>query len=102
MLWGEDVTQAFLKHNGLTQVVRSHEVPEDLEGTCLFHSGTVITVFSASNYAGAGANKGAVLQVALCPPPHPHKRTPEKYWNGRTLKEEGGTPPLTPPPPRPK
>ena len=62
MLWGEDVTRAFLKDNNLKQVVRSHEVPEDLEGTCLFHEGLVITVFSASNYGGCGANKGAVLQ----------------------------------------
>jgi len=48
--FGEDVTKAFLKHNNLDLVVRSHEVKQ--EGYEVMHDGKCVTIFSAPNYCG--------------------------------------------------
>ena len=50
--FGPDVTRSFLETNGLSLVVRSHEVKED--GFSVDHPGGCVTVFSAPNYCGAG------------------------------------------------
>ena len=50
--FGPDVTADFLKTNGLSLVVRSHEVKED--GYSIDHPDGCVTVFSAPNYCGAG------------------------------------------------
>ena len=50
--FGPDVTADFLKANGLSLVVRSHEVKED--GYSIDHPDGCVTVFSAPNYCGAG------------------------------------------------
>ena len=55
VLFGEDVTGAFLAGNSLQMVVRSHQYPGE-EGYLLHHKGTVFTVFSASNYTLSGWN----------------------------------------------
>ena len=55
-----DMTHRFLKTNGLSMVVRSHEV--EWEGYCFYHQDTVLSVFSASNYVGGGSNFGAFVQ----------------------------------------
>ena len=46
--FGPDITKAFLETNGLSMVVRSHEVKD--EGYLLEHDGKLVTVFSAPNY----------------------------------------------------
>jgi serine/threonine-protein phosphatase 5 len=46
--FGPDVTRAFLRHNNLELIVRSHEVKPD--GYEVAHGGQCITVFSAPNY----------------------------------------------------
>lgn len=54
MSFGADLTREFLKHNGLTMVVRSHEcVPYGFELPYVGEdSGLLCTIFSASNYGG--------------------------------------------------
>lgn len=59
--FGPDVTKTFLRETGLSLVVRSHEVPPNLDGIYGMHDGRLLTVFSASNYCGSTGNQGAVL-----------------------------------------
>jgi protein phosphatase len=61
MCFGPDVTQNFLRENGFTLVVRSHQVPENNDGFFSHHGNRLLTVFSASNYCGSTGNQGAVL-----------------------------------------
>ena len=58
--FGPDVTENFLKTNGLSLVVRSHEVKD--EGYVVEHNGKCITVFSAPNYCDQMGNKGAYIR----------------------------------------
>eukprot|EP00442_Polarella_glacialis_P018610 CAMPEP_0115101384 /NCGR_PEP_ID=MMETSP0227-20121206/33196_1 /TAXON_ID=89957 /ORGANISM="Polarella glacialis, Strain CCMP 1383" /LENGTH=471 /DNA_ID=CAMNT_0002497117 /DNA_START=101 /DNA_END=1516 /DNA_ORIENTATION=- len=57
-IFGPDVTEAFIKRNGLRLVIRSHEVKN--KGYDWTHP-SLITVFSAPNYLGHAQNKGAVV-----------------------------------------
>ncbi|KAG7357142.1 protein phosphatase [Nitzschia inconspicua] len=57
--FGPDITQKFLERNGLSLLVRSHEVKE--EGYLVEHGGKTITVFSAPNYCDTMGNKGAFI-----------------------------------------
>ncbi|KDO24605.1 hypothetical protein SPRG_10136 [Saprolegnia parasitica CBS 223.65] len=57
--FGPDVTKAFLAHNGLELLVRSHEVKD--EGYLVEHDEKCITVFSAPNYCDQMGNKGAFI-----------------------------------------
>eukprot|EP01061_Rhynchopus_euleeides_P017242 TRINITY_DN286_c1_g4_i1.p1 TRINITY_DN286_c1_g4~~TRINITY_DN286_c1_g4_i1.p1 ORF type:complete len:480 (+),score=211.51 TRINITY_DN286_c1_g4_i1:287-1726(+) len=80
--FGPDVTEDFLKTNGLSYIVRSHEVKD--EGYVVEHNGKCITVFSAPNYCDSVGNKAAF--ITLSPPefrpsytvfdsqPHPGKK----------------------------
>tara|TARA_B100000780_G_C21065141_1_gene428269 strand:+ start:51 stop:1202 length:1152 start_codon:yes stop_codon:yes gene_type:complete len=58
-LFGEDVTDSFLKHNKLKLIVRSHECIDD--GCAATHHNKVYTLFSASNYCGDAGNYGAIM-----------------------------------------
>lgn len=86
--FGPNITEAFLKDNGLELVIRSHEVQD--EGYSVMHNGKLITVFSAPRYCDSMDNKGAVVQLnADCKPsfvvfesvPHPAIR-PMAYASG--------------------
>jgi len=57
--FGPDITEAFLGHNNLSLLVRSHEVKD--EGYLVEHGGKTITVFSAPNYCDSMGNKGAFI-----------------------------------------
>uniref|UniRef100_A0A7S1M9H9 protein-serine/threonine phosphatase n=1 Tax=Neobodo designis TaxID=312471 RepID=A0A7S1M9H9_NEODS len=59
--FGADVTEDFLRTNGLKLVIRSHEVSD--EGHQTFHNGKLITVFSAPNYCDQIGNKGAFIRL---------------------------------------
>lgn len=59
--FGPDITEAFLKANNLSFVIRSHEMKE--EGYEVEHDGKLITVFSAPNYCDEMGNKGAFIRL---------------------------------------
>jgi len=59
--FGKDVTENFLKTNGLKLVIRSHEMKE--EGYEVEHGGQLVTVFSAPNYCDQMGNKGAFIRL---------------------------------------
>ncbi|EGB12759.1 hypothetical protein AURANDRAFT_4252, partial [Aureococcus anophagefferens] len=61
VVFGERATEAFLETNGLTALVRAHEVMEAGLSCDFGDLGRVTTVFSASNYCGKHANLGAAL-----------------------------------------
>ncbi|CUG86128.1 serine-threonine protein phosphatase, putative [Bodo saltans] len=55
-------TEAFLAHNNLEMIVRSHEMVAG--GYELCHQGRCATVFSASDYCGVSGNRAAVMVFA--------------------------------------
>jgi len=58
--FGPDVVKAFLAANHLDIIIRSHEVCDGVE---YWFDGSLITVFSASNYCGDTGNIGGFLVV---------------------------------------
>lgn len=60
IIFGKNVTDAFLAKNSLSLLVRSHEV--QMRGFLVQHDNRVVTIFSAPNYCGVVGNIGAVLR----------------------------------------
>lgn len=56
---------SFCQENGLSFVIRSHEVPRNLRGVIANFKRLCYTVFSASNYCGCVGNRGGVI---ICTP----------------------------------
>ena len=61
VLFGPDVTAAFLERNALRYLVRSHEWESG--GYRLDHEGKCVTIFSAPNYTGV-VSKAAVINLS--------------------------------------
>ncbi|KAH9978821.1 phosphoprotein phosphatase [Lactifluus volemus] len=59
--FGPDVTRRWCELNGVTSILRSHEVRQD--GYAIEHDGLCTTVFSAPNYVDQGGNKGAFIRI---------------------------------------
>ncbi|KAM5532863.1 hypothetical protein V8D89_013504 [Ganoderma adspersum] len=59
--FGPDVTRRWCQANGVTGVIRSHEVRQD--GYSVEHDGLCTTVFSAPNYVDQAGNKGAFIRI---------------------------------------
>ncbi|KAI0695456.1 phosphoprotein phosphatase [Cytidiella melzeri] len=59
--FGPDVTKRWCEANGVTGVIRSHEVRQD--GYAIEHNGLCTTVFSAPNYVDQTGNKGAFIRI---------------------------------------
>ncbi|KAI0745788.1 Metallo-dependent phosphatase-like protein [Earliella scabrosa] len=59
--FGPDVTKRWCAANGVTGVIRSHEVRQD--GYSVEHDGLCTTVFSAPNYVDQAGNKGAFIRI---------------------------------------
>ena len=55
LAFGPDVTKRFCENNGITAIIRSHEVRQ--EGYAVEQGGLCITVFSAPNYCDQTGNK---------------------------------------------
>lgn len=69
LLFGPDVTERFLERNGLSLLIRSHQVRK--YGWSVEHSNKCITVFSSPNYCDSVNNKGAFLRFTKS------KKTPD-------------------------
>ncbi|ESK96591.1 serine threonine-protein phosphatase 5 [Moniliophthora roreri MCA 2997] len=59
--YGPDVTKKWCTANGVTGVIRSHEVRQN--GYEVEHDGLCTTVFSAPNYVDQAGNKGAFIRI---------------------------------------
>ncbi|KAF9568058.1 phosphoprotein phosphatase [Agrocybe pediades] len=59
--FGPDVTKRWCDLNGVTGVIRSHEVRQN--GYEIEHDGLCTTVFSAPNYVDQSGNKGAFIRI---------------------------------------
>ena len=59
--FGPDMVEKFLGNNGLNLILRAHECVMD--GFERFAGGTLITIFSATDYCGRHKNAGAVLFI---------------------------------------
>jgi serine/threonine-protein phosphatase 2A catalytic subunit len=59
--FGQDITEQFNYKNGLSLVVRAHQLV--MEGYNWAHNKNVITVFSAPNYCYRCGNLGAIMEV---------------------------------------
>jgi protein phosphatase len=57
--FGPDRVHSFLKNNNLNMIVRAHECV--MNGFQPFAGGSLITVFSATNYCRRNQNAGAIL-----------------------------------------
>ncbi len=93
VLFGPDVTEAFLRENNLRMVVRSHEcVPlgfeQPYEGPA--QKQQLCTLFSASNYSSAG-NQGAFLRFYCVDTTEEGQPPPQGYHTVRKLPPRGTT-----------
>lgn len=61
MAFGPDITKRFLQENGLSVLIRSHEVKQD--GYEETHDGKCVTIFSAPNYCDCTGNKAAFIRL---------------------------------------
>ncbi|CCM01500.1 uncharacterized protein FIBRA_03554 [Fibroporia radiculosa] len=75
--FGPDVTKRWCQANGVTGIIRSHEVRQgegyetlslsinrsELDGYAIEHDGLCTTVFSAPNYVDQAGNKGAFIRI---------------------------------------
>ncbi|KAF9263346.1 protein phosphatase 5 [Marasmius fiardii PR-910] len=59
--YGPDVSKRWCTANGVTGIIRSHEVRQD--GYEVEHDGLCTTVFSAPNYVDQAGNKGAFIRI---------------------------------------
>ncbi|KAF8813780.1 protein phosphatase 5 [Phlegmacium glaucopus] len=59
--FGPDVTKRWCTLNGVTGIIRSHEVRQN--GYAVEHAGLCTTVFSAPNYVDQTGNKGAFIRI---------------------------------------
>ena len=55
----EKALRTYLKNNGLSHVIRAHEL--EMDGYRFHHSGLLITVFSSSRYCGTLNRSAAVF-----------------------------------------
>ncbi|CAG0882444.1 unnamed protein product [Darwinula stevensoni] len=61
-IFGRDIVKKFLDEQGLSLIVRGHQVVED--GYEFFANRALVTVFSAPNYCGEFDNAGATMSIS--------------------------------------
>eukprot|EP01064_Diplonema_japonicum_P005440 TRINITY_DN13642_c0_g1_i2.p1 TRINITY_DN13642_c0_g1~~TRINITY_DN13642_c0_g1_i2.p1 ORF type:complete len:1035 (+),score=176.48 TRINITY_DN13642_c0_g1_i2:44-3106(+) len=86
IVFGADITEAFLKENHLKILVRSHE--EQKTGYKLHHNGKLITIFSASNYGGHGNGGACLVFDETSSRPIVHKWKPKPIEKRKKTRKE--------------
>lgn len=61
MMYGPDQVEKFMKNNGLSMIIRGHQVCS--EGLDRFAAGQLITLNSCTNYGGTQNNDAAFLVI---------------------------------------
>jgi serine/threonine-protein phosphatase 2A catalytic subunit len=59
--FGQDISEQFNHHNGLTLVARAHQLV--MEGYNWCHEKNVVTIFSAPNYCYRCGNQAAIMEI---------------------------------------
>lgn len=59
--FGQDVTETFIKNNGLLMIARAHQLT--MEGYQWHHDKQCVTIFSAPNYCFRSGNRGAIMEL---------------------------------------
>jgi len=96
--YGPDRVEKFLKHNGLSLIIRAHECVMD--GFERFAGGQLITVFSATDYCGKHKNAGAVLILKKNFEIIPKLIYPQNANNNNWIEDEEALKKRPPTPPR--
>lgn len=96
--YGPDVVKSFLAANNLTYVIRAHECV--LDGFERFASGSLITLFSATDYCGRHNNAGAMLIIKNNFEMVPHLIYPPEGGNHNWIEDEEFLKKRPPTPPR--
>ena len=97
MKFGPDRVRNFLENNNLTMILRAHECVMD--GFERFAGGSLITIFSATDYCARHKNAGAVLFITRTLEINPKLiyplNNPEQNWitDEEPLKKRPPTPP---------
>jgi len=89
--FGQDISEQFIRQNGLTLIARAHQLV--MEGYSWCHEQQVVTIFSAPNYCYRCGNQAAIMEVdekmqhqflqfdsaPRCGEPHVTRRTPDYF-----------------------
>ena len=96
--YGPDIVKKFLKDNNLSYIIRAHECV--LDGFERFAGGSLITVFSATDYCGRHKNAGAMIVINQHMQMIPHLIYPPDGGNNNWIEDEEYYKKRPPTPPR--
>ena len=98
--YGPDIVRKFLEANGLSKIIRAHECVMD--GFERFAGGSLITLFSATDYCRKHKNAGAFLVIKNNFEIVPHLIYPIENDLNNWIDSEGDYEERSPTPPRTK
>ena len=96
--YGPDIVKSFLQNNNLSYIIRAHECV--LDGFERFAGGTLITLFSATDYCRRHNNAGALLVIKNNFEMVPHLIYPPDGGNKHWIDDEDSYKKRPPTPPR--
>ena len=96
--YGPDVVKKFLQNNNLSLIIRAHECV--LDGFERFAGGSLITLFSATDYCRRHNNAGAMLVIKNNKEMVPHLIYPPDGGNLNWIESEDDLKKRPPTPPR--
>ena len=96
--YGPDIVKEFLNENKLSHIIRAHECV--LDGFERFAGGSLITVFSATDYCGRHGNAGAMIVINQQRAMIPHLIYPPEEGNNNWIDDDEYYQKRPPTPPR--
>jgi len=96
--YGPDIVKSFLQNNGLSYIIRAHECV--LDGFERFAGGSLITLFSATDYCRRHNNAGAMIIIKNNFEMVPHLIYPPDGGNKHWIEDEDYYNKRPPTPPR--